>query len=85
MASNTRTHGGTKTGVLGWISLVSGILGFVILGIVFGPVAIITGWLDMGKRVNTGNIPALIGFILGVIVTVLAVIALITGTALSLM
>ncbi len=81
MASNTRTHSTSNTSALSWISLICGIVGFFSFGIVLGPIALITGWIAMGKRFNTGNVPAVIGFVLGAIITVLAVIALINGAA----
>ncbi|GGX02317.1 small hydrophobic protein [Streptomyces chryseus] len=81
MASNSRAHSPSNTSALSWISLICGIIGFFTFGIVLGPVALITGWIAMGKRFNSGNVPAMIGFILGLIITVLAIIALIGGAA----
>ncbi|MGX1883887.1 small hydrophobic protein [Streptomyces sp. NPDC055287] len=81
MASNSRAHSPSNASALSWISLICGIIGFFSFGIVLGPVALITGWIAMGKRFNTGNVPAVIGFVLGLIITVLAIIALIGGAA----
>ncbi|MGR8010730.1 small hydrophobic protein [Streptomyces hypolithicus] len=82
MASNSaRTRSGSNTSALSWVSLVCGIIAFFAFGIILGPVAMITGWIAMGKRFNSGNLVAMIGFILGVIMTVLAIIALIGGAA----
>ncbi|MGW7194847.1 small hydrophobic protein [Streptomyces chryseus] len=81
MASNSRAHSPSNTSALSWISLICGIIGFFTFGIVLGPVALITGWIAMGKRFNSGNVPAMIGFILGLIITVLAIVALIGGGA----
>lgn len=81
MASNSRAHSPSNTSALSWISLVCGIVGFFTFGIVLGPVALITGWIAMGKRFNSGNVPAMIGFVLGLIITVLAIVALIGGAA----
>ncbi|OEJ27041.1 hypothetical protein AR457_23835 [Streptomyces agglomeratus] len=81
MATNSRAHSSSNTSALSWVSLICGIVGFFTFGIVLGPVALITGWIAMGKRFNSGNVPAMIGFILGLIITVLAIVALIGGAA----
>ncbi|WP_037647849.1 hypothetical protein [Streptomyces flavidovirens] len=81
MASNSRAHSPSNTSTLSWVSLICGIVGFFTFGIVLGPIALITGWIAMGKRFNTGNVPAVIGFVLGLIITVLAVVALVGGGA----
>ncbi|MGW7051304.1 small hydrophobic protein [Streptomyces sp. NPDC054887] len=81
MASNSRAHSPSNTSALSWVSLICGIVGFFTFGIVLGPVALITGWIAMGKHFNSGNVPAMIGFVLGLIITVLAIIALISGAA----
>ncbi|MEU9193875.1 small hydrophobic protein [Streptomyces hundungensis] len=80
----SRNRMGPRTGpdraTLGIIGLVCAIAGFFVLGIVLGPVAIICGWLAMGRRWNSGSVPALVAVVLGAIDTLLAIVWLI-GTA----
>ncbi|MFD3522850.1 hypothetical protein [Streptomyces sp. NPDC058653] len=57
---------------IGIIGLVFAVLGLFILPIVFGPLAVVLGWLGMGGRWNTAYVPAVIAFALGVVDIVLA-------------
>ncbi|MFF7276298.1 small hydrophobic protein [Streptomyces griseorubiginosus] len=56
------------------------VAGFFVLGIILGPVAIVCGWLAMGRRWPGGGDrawPALVAFVLGAIDTLLAIIWLV--------
>ncbi|MFJ8955794.1 small hydrophobic protein [Streptomyces sp. NPDC102384] len=77
----SRGRAGSRTGPdrasLGIIGLICAIVGFFTLGIVFGPVAVVCGWLAMGRRwTGTQSVPALVAVVLGAIVTLLAVVSL---------
>ncbi len=69
-----RSRSGPDRATLGIIGLVCAIAGFFVLGIVLGPVAIVTGWLAMGRRWTSAHIPALVAVVLGAIDTVLAIV-----------
>jgi hypothetical protein len=56
------------------VGLVCAIAGLFVLGIVLGPIAVICGWLAMGRRWSTARIPAVVGVVLGAIDTVLALV-----------
>ncbi|MBY8869067.1 MULTISPECIES: small hydrophobic protein [Streptomyces] len=70
--------GGPDSATLGIIGTICAIAGFFVLGIVLGPVAVVCGWLAMGRSWAGANrsVPALIALVLGAIDTLLAVIAL---------
>jgi hypothetical protein len=74
-----RSRSGPDRATLGIIGLVCAIAGFFVLGIVLGPVAIVTGWLGMGRRWTSAHVPALVAVVLGAIDTVLA-LAWLAGT-----
>ncbi|MFG3285144.1 small hydrophobic protein [Streptomyces sp. NPDC048111] len=74
---------GPDRATLGIIGLVCAIAGFFVLGIVLGPVAIVCGWQAMGRRWNSGSVPALVAVILGAIDTLLSLIALIATASLG--
>ncbi len=75
----SRGRTGSRTGpdraTLGIIGVICAIAGFFVLGIILGPVAIVCGWLGLGRR-WTGSRPvtALVALVLGAIDTLLAVI-----------
>lgn len=71
----TWSRTGPDRATLGIIGVICAIAGFFVLGIILGPVAIVCGWLAMG-RTWAGNrpVPALVALVLGVIDTLLAVI-----------
>ncbi|MER7111060.1 small hydrophobic protein [Streptomyces sp. NPDC000229] len=72
---------GPDRATFGIVGLVCAVAGFFVLGIVLGPVAIVCGWLGMGRRWASDHIPALVAFVLGAIDTVLALVWLAgTGT-----
>jgi len=51
------------------------VAGFFVLGIILGPVAIVCGWLAMGRTWSRSRpVTALVAFVLGAIDTLLAVI-----------
>ncbi|MFI7384934.1 small hydrophobic protein [Streptomyces sp. NPDC049813] len=75
------TRSGPDRASLGIIGLVSAIAGFFVLGIVLGPVAVVCGWLAMGRRwTGTNSVPALVALVLGAIDTLLAVVWLASAT-----
>ncbi|MER7148037.1 DUF4190 domain-containing protein [Streptomyces xanthochromogenes] len=78
-----RPRTGPDRATLGIVGLVCAVAGFFVLGIVLGPVAIACGWLAMGRRWNSGSVPALVAVVLGAIDTVLAVIALMAAASLG--
>ncbi|MEW2084992.1 small hydrophobic protein [Streptomyces sp. NPDC005283] len=71
----TWSRSGPDRAVLGIIGLICAIAGFFVLGIILGPIAIVCGWLGMGRRWNGAQpVPALVGVVLGAIDTVLAIV-----------
>ncbi|MEU3183115.1 small hydrophobic protein [Streptomyces sp. NPDC006923] len=83
---NTRTRWGprsrgrmrSRTGpdrvTLGIVGLVCAVAGLFVLGIVLGPVAIVCGWLAMGRRWSSTHIPSVVAVALGAIDTLLAIL-----------
>ncbi|MFI1352584.1 small hydrophobic protein [Streptomyces sp. NPDC020898] len=87
----TRRHPGSRTrtwqrsapdsATLGIIGLICAVAGFFALGIVLGPVAIVCGWLAMGRSWRGPYpIPPLVAVVLGAIDTLLALMWL-AGTS----
>ncbi|MFF3326813.1 small hydrophobic protein [Streptomyces sp. NPDC002889] len=75
------SRSGPDRAALGIIGLICAITGFFVLGIVLGPIAIVCGWLGMGRRWNGAQpVPALAALVLGAIDTVLAVVRLAGAT-----
>ncbi|MEU1041734.1 small hydrophobic protein [Streptomyces sp. NPDC005551] len=74
----TWSRTGPDRATLGIIGVVCAIVGFFQLGIILGPVAMVCGWLAMGRS-WTGPRPvtALIALVLGAIETLLALIWLV--------
>ncbi len=82
----TRRHPGSRgrtwswnrpdSATLGIIGTICAIAGFFVLGIILGPVAVVCGWLAMGRSWAGANrsVPALVALVLGAIDTLLAVI-----------
>ncbi|MET9132297.1 small hydrophobic protein [Streptomyces antibioticus] len=74
----SRGRTGSRTGpdraTLGIVGLVCAVAGFFTLGIVLGPVAIVCGWLSMGRAWSSRSVPPLVAVVLGAIDTLLAVI-----------
>ncbi len=65
---------------MGIIGLVSAVAGFFALGLLLGPLAIVAGWLAMGRRwTGARQLTALIAIVLGAIDLVLALVWL-TGS-----
>ncbi|GAA3984047.1 hypothetical protein GCM10022384_35810 [Streptomyces marokkonensis] len=64
------------------VGVICAVAGFFVLGIVLGPVAVICGWLAMGRSwAGSRPVPAVVALVLGIIDTVLAVIGLLGATA----
>ena len=86
-SSRSRKHPGSRSrmgsrnrpdsATLGIIGLVCAIAGFFVLGIVLGPVAVVAGWLSMGRRWAGNTIPAVVAVVLGAIDIVLALVWLV--------
>jgi hypothetical protein len=74
--SRTWSRSGPDRATLGIIGVICAIAGFFVLGIILGPVAIVCGWLAMGRNWTGGSrsVPALVALVLGAIDTLLAVI-----------
>ncbi|WP_405993594.1 small hydrophobic protein [Streptomyces sp. NBC_00986] len=65
---------GPDRATLGIIGLVCAIAGFFTLGILLGPIAVVCGWLAMGRRwTGSRRAMALVALILGAIDTVAVV------------
>ncbi|MFE2432061.1 small hydrophobic protein [Streptomyces sp. NPDC059373] len=70
-----RTSTRTDTGTLAVIGVICAIAGFFVLGIVLGPVAIVCGWLAMGRTWGgSKSIPAVVALVLGGIDTIVALL-----------
>src|SRR5690606_3944177 len=60
-ASRFEVGGGPDRATLGIIGLVCAVAGFFVLGIVLGPVAIVCGWLAMGRSwAGSRSVPAVV-------------------------
>ncbi|MFJ5555853.1 small hydrophobic protein [Streptomyces sp. NPDC093250] len=80
----TWSRSGPDRATLGIIGAICAVAGFFVLGIVLGPVAMICGWLAMGRSwAGSRSAPALVALILGAIDTLLALLLLsgATGSA----
>ncbi|WP_128381045.1 small hydrophobic protein [Streptomyces cavernae] len=76
-----RSGAGPDRATLGIIGVICAIAGFFVLGIVLGPVAIVCGWLAMGRSwTGTHSVPALVALVLGTIDTLLAILWLAGAT-----
>ncbi|MER6631548.1 small hydrophobic protein [Streptomyces sp. NPDC000987] len=74
-ASLFEAGGGPDRATLGIIGVICAVAGFFALGIVLGPVAIVCGWLAMGRSwAGSRPVPALVALVLGAIDTLLAII-----------
>ncbi|MET8636710.1 small hydrophobic protein [Streptomyces sp. NPDC004074] len=77
----TWSRTGPDRATLGIIGVICAVAGFFALGIVLGPVAVVCGWLAMGRNwTGSRSIPALVALVLGAIDTLLAIVWL-AGTA----
>lgn len=76
--SRMRHRDGPDRATLGIIGTICAIAGFFVLRIVLGPVAIVCGWLAMGRRWAgaSRSVPALVAVVLGAIDTLLAVVSM---------
>ncbi|MDG4857539.1 small hydrophobic protein [Streptomyces sp. T-3] len=73
--SRNWSRSGPDRATLGIVGVICAVAGFFVLGIILGPLAVICGWLAMGRRWNgTQPVPALVAVVLGAIDTVLAII-----------
>ncbi|MER7051392.1 MULTISPECIES: small hydrophobic protein [unclassified Streptomyces] len=78
----TWSRTGPDRATLAIVGVICAVAGFFVLGIVLGPVAIVCGWLAMGRSwAGSRPVPAVVALVLGIIDTVLAVIGLLGATA----
>ncbi|MEU9169034.1 small hydrophobic protein [Streptomyces sp. NPDC048420] len=72
----TWSRTGPDRATLGIIGAICAVAGLFVLGIILGPIAIVCGWLAMGRTWSGANRawPALVAFVLGAIDTLLAII-----------
>ncbi|MFB7085789.1 small hydrophobic protein [Streptomyces sp. NPDC056296] len=74
----TWSRTGPDRATLAVVGVICAVAGFFVLGIVLGPVAIVCGWLAMGRSwAGSRPVPAVVALVLGIIDTVLAVLRLI--------
>lgn len=74
----TGSRSGPDRATLGIIGIVCAIVGFFALGILLGPVAMVCGWLAMGRSwAGSRSVPAVVALVLGAIDTLLALIWLV--------
>ncbi|MBP5939853.1 hypothetical protein [Streptomyces acidiscabies] len=69
-----RSGSGPDRVTLGIVGAVCAVAGFFVLGIVLGPVAMVCGWLAMGRRWVSRGVAPLVAVILGGLDTLLAVL-----------
>ncbi|MDT0612020.1 small hydrophobic protein [Streptomyces lancefieldiae] len=73
----TWSRTGPDRATLAVVGVVCAVAGFLVLGIVLGPVAIVCGRLAMGRtRAGHRPVPAVVALVLGAIDTLLALIRL---------
>lgn len=78
--SSSRTPFRTDAGTLAIIGVICAVAGFFVLGIILGPVAVICGWLAMGRTWSgSKSIPAVVALVLGAIDTLVALMWLAGG------
>ena len=71
----TWSRNGPDRATLGIVGVVCAVAGFFTLGIVLGPVAMVCGWLAMGRSwAGSRPVPAVVAFALGAIDTLLAIV-----------
>ncbi|WP_399896967.1 small hydrophobic protein [Streptomyces sp. BBFR51] len=74
----TWSRTGPDRATLAIVGVVCAVAGFFVLGIVLGPVAIVCGWLAMGRSwAGSRPVPAVVALVLGAIDTLLALIWLV--------
>ncbi|MET9440212.1 small hydrophobic protein [Streptomyces sp. NPDC006610] len=71
----TWQRSGPDRATLGMVGAICAVAGFFVLEIILGPVAMVCGWLAMGRTwTGTRSVPALVAVVLGAIDTLLALI-----------
>lgn len=77
-SKNTAATGESKLEVFSLMSMMSSIVGFFVLGIVFGPLAIIFGIIGLSRASNNPNFKgkgfAIAGIIIGLLVTIIMIL-----------
>ncbi|MFH8288290.1 small hydrophobic protein [Streptomyces sp. NPDC018059] len=80
----TWSRSGPDRATLGVVGAVCAIAGFFVLGIILGPMAIVCGWLALGRSwAGARPAPALVALILGAIDTVLALLRISGATTMD--
>lgn len=80
----TWSRSGPDRATLGIVGAICAIAGFFVLGIILGPIAIVCGWLGLGRSwTGARPAPALVALVLGVIDTVLALIWITAATTMN--
>ncbi|WP_399924968.1 small hydrophobic protein [Streptomyces kanamyceticus] len=80
----TWSRSGPDRATLGVVGAVCAIAGFFVLGIILGPMAIVCGWLALGRSwAGARPAPALVAPILGAIDTVLALLRISGATTMD--
>jgi hypothetical protein len=75
MAGQTPKTAKTEKSTLGIVGLISAVIGFWAIGIVLGPVAVVLGWLAMGRSWRGSKpITAVGAVLLGALDTVVSVL-----------
>jgi len=69
-----RSGAGPDRASLGIVGIVCAVAGFFVFGILLGPVAVVCGWLAMGRRRSSRAVVPLVAVVLGGLDTVLAVL-----------
>jgi hypothetical protein len=73
----TWSRTGPDSATLGIVGVICAVAGFFVLGIILGPVAIVCGWLAMGRSwAGPRPVPAVVALVLGAIDTLLAIVLL---------
>ncbi|MCX5206995.1 DUF4190 domain-containing protein [Streptomyces sp. NBC_00237] len=77
--SGTRGQSRTSTNWLAIGGLASGIIGLIILAILFGPLAILLGALGLRQTGKGGNGMAKAAIVVGIVDTVLGIVLMVAG------
>ncbi|MFJ8190611.1 small hydrophobic protein [Streptomyces sp. NPDC096094] len=73
----TWSRTGPDRATLAVVGVICAVAGFFVLGIILGPVAVVCGWLAMGRSwAGSRPAPAVVALVLGIIDTVLAFVRL---------
>ncbi|WP_101254165.1 hypothetical protein [Streptomyces barkulensis] len=71
---------GDERSTFGVIGAVCAVVGLFVMGFVLGPIAMVCGWLAMGRRWNTRSKAAVVAVVLGALDIVFGLIWLFTAS-----